>query len=145
MPNGQGAKYTMTRKNVITQVVAGIVGFIVGAYCILGALFFGATTHWYWDSVGWYSALALILTPLALVRLVAYKTAPLVSTVKLLVAALILDILLAIFAWIERDDIFSFEATYPWFAAWSVWQFAALLTLVLSLTAKPKVIEHDGE
>lgn len=135
----------MTWKGAITQVVAGIVGLIVGAYCIMSALFFGAATHWYWDSVGWYSALSLILTPLALVRLVAYKTVPLVSTVKLLVAALILDISLAIFIWIERNDIFSFEATYSWFAAWSVWQFAALLTLVLSFKAKQKNIEHDGE
>lgn len=138
MPNGQRTKNAMTnRMRVIVQVVAGIVGLLVGAYCILGAMFFGGSAHWYWDSAGWYAVFAFILTPLAFVRLVTYKTVSIRSTVTLLGAALILDLSLALFTWIERDDIFSLEATYSWFAAWSAWQVATLLTLILSsLTAK---------
>jgi hypothetical protein len=145
MPYGQRAEYIMTpRIKLFFQIVAGIIGFIIGVACYVTSLL-NAGGMGHGSGIGltypvWFSLLSIVLTPLALIRLASYRTIPVKGSVKLLTFAIALDLFIVLLTWVEwniRIKI-GFLDVIIWIAFWSVWQLAALLTLIFSLLVEKR-------
>lgn len=109
-------------------------GVALGLLCALGGLGVGGAGHG-WTSAWFFGLLSLVLCPLAFYRLGNYKFVSARVNYIFLASAIALDLLLwgmTIFGGVEYFYKMIVPALF-WIVLWSVWQFAVMLTIVLSL------------
>lgn len=121
----------------IYKFAAFVLGVFVGGLCLLMGFLIAGAGHG-WGAAFPFGIAALLLTPLAFVRLLRFRSTSLVGNISFFAVAILLDLLLLWSTWQEGFAYFNKARPYAiqWLGVWSIWQFATALTLILTLRTK---------
>jgi len=118
----------------IYKLIAFVIGvFIGGLSLFMGFLMVGGGHGWL--SAFPFGVVALFLTPIALQRLLSYRSTSITTNAIWLAVAVLLDLYLLYSTrwegWVYFNKVREFAI--QWLGVWAVWQFSAALTFFLSI------------
>lgn len=119
------------------NLMALSLGVAIGGLCLSLGIIVAGGGH------GWVSALpfgilALFVTPIGFSRLVRFRLTSISGNISFLSLAVLLDLLLL---WSTKQEGYVYfnkahGIAIQWLGVWSVWQLAAVLTLILFIGSK---------